>query len=207
MSLILLMSKIMHKQYDSFNSISIAGIVIFLINPFCIFDVAFLLSFSCVIGITMLYKPIRKVLHKTHINAKIRDALAISLSTTISIVMVMAFYFRTLNIISIVANVLIIPIFTIAFSFLFVISMLSLICPYLTYILVPINYVFDFINILANIFGNLAISNFNTTQFNYITIIVYFVLLLFAGRFCTAKYQFKIISTIPIVALLFYCLL
>lgn len=207
MSIILLLATMLGKEYDAFNSISIAGIIIFLTNPLCIFDVAFLLSFSCVIGITMLYTPIQKVLQKTNINEKLVNSLAMSLATTTAIIVIMAYYFRTLNIISIVANVVLIPIFTIAFSVVFVVSIISLIVPHLCYLLYPINYIFDIVNITANILGNLAISNFNTLKINYISIIIYFIFLLFSGRFCTAKYQYKLISTLPILALLFHCLL
>lgn len=206
MALILLIAEITHKQYDSFNSISVAGIVIFLINPFCVFDVAFLLSFSCVIGITMFYKPIRKVIAKTRMNAKIRDAVSISLSTTTAILIIMAYYFKTLNIISIVANVILIPIFTVAFTFIFIVSLLSILLSHLGYILYPVNFIIELINLIATLLGNLSISNFNTIHFNFIAIVIYFVLLLFMGRFCTAKYQYKLITIIPMIALLFYCL-
>ena len=81
MSLVLLLAEIFQREYDSFNSISIAGIVIFLINPLCIFDVGFLLSFSCVIGITMLYKPIRRIFAKIHMQKVVADSVAISLAT------------------------------------------------------------------------------------------------------------------------------
>lgn len=207
MAIILLIANILGKEYDGFNSIAIAGIVIFLINPLCIFDVGFLLSFSCVIGILMLNKPIQKALSKTNMPKTIVNSVAISLATTISIVIVMAYYFRTLNIISIIANVILIPIFTVGFVAVFVLSILSLLIPYLSYLLYPINYVFNFINLIATILGNLSISNFNTIEFNYIAIIIYFVLLLFVGRFSTAKYQYKLLTMLPILALLFYCLL
>lgn len=207
MSLLLLLAGILQREYDPFTSISIAGIVIYLTNPLCIFDVGFLLSFSCVIGITMLYKPIKRALSKTKMPIKIVDAMSISIATSVSIIFIMAYYFKTLNIISIIANVILIPIFAVAFTAVFVVSIISILFPFASYILYPVNYIFGFINILAIMFGNLAISNFNTIEFNFIAIIIYFVLLLFLGRFCTAKYQYKIVSTLPMVAMLFYCLL
>ena len=207
MSLILMIANILGKEYDPFNSISVAGILIFLINPMCVFDVAFLLSFSCVIGIVMLYMPIENFLKKTKISEKLIKIVATSISTTTAIVFVMAFYFRTLNIISILANVILIPIFTFAFTIIFIVSILSFILPQLCYLLCPLNYVLDLINLLATLLGNLSISNFNTTRFNYIAIILYFILLLFMGRFCTSKHKYKMITTLPMVALLVYCLL
>ena len=207
MAMILMIAKLTKREYDSFNSISIAGIVIFCLNPLCIFDVGFLLSFSCVIGITMLYKPILKALKKTRMSKSVVEGVSISLASTISILIVMAYYFKTLNIISIVANVILIPIFTIAFMCVFVVGFASIGFPFLCVVLNPINYIFGFINIIATVLGNLSISNFNTLEFNFISIVIYFLLLLFMGRFCTAKYQYKIFATLPMVALLFYCLL
>ncbi len=207
MSIILLLASKLGKEYDSFNAISIAGIVVFLMNPLCIFDVGFLLSFSCVIGITMLYKPILRVVQKMKMPKAITEGVSISLATTTAIVIIMAYFFKTLNIISILANVILIPIFTIAFTITFVLAFISLILPFVCYLLYPINYIFDIINLIATILGNLSISNFNTLEFNFVAIIIYFILLLFLGRFCTAKYQYKMISTLPMVALLFYCLL
>ena len=207
MTMILLISIILGKEYDPFNSISVAGIILFIINPLVVFDVAFLLSFSCIIAITMLHAPIHKFLQKIKVPEKLSNAMAMSLSTSLGIIIIMAYYFKTLNIISLIANIILIPIFACAFSIVFVVAFVSLLLPYLTYILYPLNYIFSSINIIATVLGNLSISNFNTLEFNFIAIIIYFVLLLFAGRFCTAKYQYKLISTLPIVALLFYCLL
>mgnify|MGYP003288653147 CR=1 FL=1 len=116
MTVVLMLADIFGEEYDSFCSISIAGIVIFAINPLCVYDVSFLMSFSCVLGIAMLYKPIYKALIKANFHKKVASSVALSLSSTISLMIIMAYYFQTLNVISIVANLIIIPIFTIAFS-------------------------------------------------------------------------------------------
>lgn len=208
MAMILMMSEIFGEEYDTFNSISIAGIVCYIINPLCVFDVSFLMSFGCVLGIAILYKPILKMLIlKLHFPNTFASAVAMSLSTTITLVFIMAFFFNTLNIIAIIANVILIPIFTVAFIPIFIISLLSLIIPQLSYLLFPINYILNFINICATLLGGLAISNFNTLKFNYLAIVVYFILLLIIGRLCTAKYQYKILISLPILALLVCCLL
>ena len=207
MAIVLLLSKILKEEYDVYNSISIAGIVIFLINPLCIFDISFLMSFSCVLGIAMLYKPIYAVLSKIKISPKILSGVAVSLSTTISLIMIMAFYFNNLNIISILANVILIPLFTIAFVPTFIIAMLSSIIPYAAYLLFPINYLFSFISFIATQFGNLSFAYFDTMSINFIAIILYFVLIVLIGRLCSAKSEYKLAISLPILALLFYSLL
>jgi len=207
MSIILLLSKNLNEEYDIYNSISIAGIVIFLINPLCMFDPSFLMSFSCVFGIAMLYKPIYTALRKIKIHNIIAPSIAISLSTTISLMIIMAFYFESLSIISILANVILIPLFTIAFVPIFIIIMLSMIIPYAAYVLFPVNYLLNFIVLIANIFANTPLSNVTTIGINYIAIIAYFVLLVLIGKLCSAKIKYKFVISLPTLALLLYCLL
>ena len=207
MALILLLAKNLGRQYDPLNSIGIAGVVIFIINPLCVFDVGFLLSFSCVLGITIFYSTFKTILIKTKMNEKLAEAIAISLATSLTIIIIMACFFKTLNVISLVANVVLIPMFTVGFTFIFVMSLISLIIPPLSYLMYPANYVFDFINISANILGNLPTSNFETINITFVAILVYFVLLLFISRFCTSKKSHKILASLPIFIVLVLCLI
>lgn len=207
MAVVLLLSKNLNEEYDIYNSLALAGIVVYAINPVCIFDISFLMSFSCVFGIAMLYKPINIALNKFKFTPKLANALALSMSTTTALIMIMAFFFNNFNIISLFANVIIIPLFTIAFVPIFIISMLSLIIPYITYLLFPLNYLLNFISWVAGVLGNLPISNFTTMKINYLAIIMYFVLIVLLGRLCSAKRQYKFIISLPTLALLFYSLL
>lgn len=207
MSLIMLLAPIIHKEYDSLSAIGFAGIVCFILNPLLAFDVSALMSFSCVTGIILLSKSFTKVFERIKLPKFLSTSLAVSAATTISMIVIMAFFFNNLNIISVLANIILIPVFTFAFTITFVVAMLSLICPYVTYILYPIGYIYDFINLMSVIFANLPISNFSTISFDYMAIVAYFMFLLFVSRICTAKRVNKIIYTLPIVAILFVCLL
>ena len=82
-----------------------------------------------------------------------------------------------------------------------------MIIPNFSIILYPINYVFDFINVIATVLGNLPISNFQTISFDYISIIIYFLLLLFLSRICLANRKTKVVLSLPTLALLVLCLL
>ena len=207
MALVLMFARNTGRQYDSLNSIGIAGIVIFIINPLCIFDVGFLLSFACVLGITLFYATFSALFQHTKMNKKLADSLAISLATSLSFLIIMKCYFKTVNAISLVANVILIPIFTFGFTFVFILSLLSLVVRQIAYLMYPANYIFDFINLSANILGHLPISNFETIDVAFISILVYFVLLLFLSRFCTAKKSHKLLASVPIFIFLVVCLL
>ena len=110
--------------------------------------------------------------------------------------------FNNFNAISLIANILLIPVFTIAFSIVFVVSLLSLIFSSITVILSPINYIFDFINVVATVLGNLKYANLTTIQFNFIVIPIYFILLFIISRICVARDKNKVIISLPILAIM-----
>ncbi|MCQ2556239.1 MAG: ComEC/Rec2 family competence protein, partial [Clostridia bacterium] len=206
MSVCLLLAPLVFREYDSLSAIGLAGIVVFLINPLCAFDVGMLLSFSCVSGIILLNRSINGVLSKTKIPSAISSSLSISTSTLVSIMFVMALYFKTLNLISLLANIVLIPLFTIGFVATFVLSIVSLALPFVTYALVPINYLFEFISVCSQFLGNLPFASFTTASVSYISVIPYFVLLLILSNICTARIKDKVIISMLTLAILVCCL-
>ncbi len=207
MSIVLLIAPMFFREYDALSSISFSGIIIYFINPLSAFDAGFLMSFACVIGICILNRSIRSALNRLKMPKWILDSLSISIATMISLVFIMAYFFNTLNVISLIANIILIPIFTFSFTIVFIVSIISMIIPNFSIILYPINYVFDFINVIATVLGNLPISNFQTISFDYISIIIYFLLLLFLSRICLANRKTKVVLSLPTLALLVLCLL
>ena len=202
MSLLMLIAPLVYREYDSLSALSFAGIIIFLINPLCVFDVSFLMSFACSIGIIMLYSPIKSALEHTKLPDWLVNGLALSLSVEVSLLFIMAFFFKRLNLISILSNIIIIPLFTIAFAVIFVCAILSLILPFITYALTIINPLLNLISVIAIMFANTPISNFSTININYISIMLYFVVLFLLGRICTAKKEYKFALCLPLVAIL-----
>ena len=175
MSICIMLAFTFKREPDPLSSLSLAGIIIFLINPFIVFDVSFLMSFSCIMGIIMLNKPIASVIDKTNNNA-ILKAFSISLATSVSLMVIMAYFFNNLNVISLLANIILIPIFGFVFTIIFIVSMLSLIIPQITILLTVTNPILDFINLTSNVLGNLPISNFQTIGISFFSIIIYFFL-------------------------------
>lgn len=207
MSIALLIAPIVMRKYDSLSAIGLAGIICFAIEPLFVFDIGAIMSFSCVAGITMFSSSINKVLSKAKIPAAISGSLALSTSTMISILIILAYSYKTINIISLLANIILIPLFTIGFIACFVVGFVGLIFPILGHILVPLNFLFDFIRLVAQVFGSLPFANFSTISLHYIAIAVYFVLLLLMSRIAVAKPEHKIVVILPVVAILFAIML
>lgn len=202
MSLVLLIAPLLYKEYDTLSSISLAGIIVILINPLSMFDVSFLLSFACVVGICLMYKSIKNVLLRMHIPKFLSESLALSASTSIALIVIMAYYFQQLNVISLLANIVIIPIFSFVFTIIFIFAILSLIIPQIGYLLTLINPIVVIINQLTNIFARVKFGIFETLKLPYISMLIYFVLILIMSRICLAKKSTKILISLPIFILL-----
>ncbi len=207
MSLIALLSVLIGKEYDPLSAIGFAGIVAFVLNPLSIFDISFLMSFACAFGIVLFMKPISQALQKIVVNKKVADAMAVTISTLVALIMISAFFFKNFNFISLIANLILIPIFTVAFSIVFVVAMLSMIIPHIGYVLLPLNYIFDLINVLASLLGGFWFANLSTTGINFLAVPLYFLLLFMISRICVATNQNKIIFSLPTVAILLLCLI
>ncbi len=207
MSIVVLIAPLVYRKYDSLSAISFAGIICFILDPLFAFDAGGVMSFACVFGICFFSNSINKVLSKTKLPQSITQSLAISSSTLISLMFILAYYYKNLNLISLVANIILIPLFTIGFIICFSAGFLGLICKPLGYLLMPVNYLFDAIGLISNILGNLPFANFETIQLHYISTVVYMFLLILMSRITTAKPEHKTMVILPTVAILFAIML
>ena len=94
-------------RHDGLSSVSLAFIVILLIDPFAFFSIGFRLSFLAVYGlitVSPLLKRAFSILRKG-----VRDSLATSISVTFSTLPAMAESFGSVSVISVCANLFILP--------------------------------------------------------------------------------------------------
>jgi len=199
MAFVLFGAPLLFSQYDTLSSLS--GIIILLIRPSDLFDVSFLLSFICVLGITLFYSQTTKVLNKIHFNNPISQTLAMSVITNISTLVVMIYFFEEVSFIGIISNILILPLFTLVFCVVFVASIVGLIVPSICYLLTIISPIINIVIILSNYFASLAVK-FMTIPVSYLSIIIYAILLFFISRYNVKGIVTKSLSVNVIIVLL-----
>lgn len=181
MAIVLMLSKLFMRKYDSLNSLGMAGFAICLFSPLSALDLGFQMSFFCVCAIIMLEPVITRFLSK-FVHKKIASLISLSISAQIGILPISAVFGASVNILSVFANLIIVPLFSIIYPFLFVISLLSTFIPYVGYLLSIADYAFIVVNALVNFFGNGSLS-FKTSPFKTAIICVYFITLFGLGRF------------------------
>ena len=171
MGIIFLISKILNEETDIKKSIALAGIITLLLNPTLILDVSFQLSYMALFGIIYIYP----FLKKDQMNPIIELAL-VSISIQIALFPIFLYYFHTLTILTMLTNILVIPIGTLLVTSSFFILILSFISMEIAIIL---SY---FLNILYEIlnFYVLNISKIPILQIKtYKYISVFIILLLY----------------------------
>ncbi len=117
------------KCYDGLNSLGLAGLIILTIFPLFALDLGFLMSFFCVLAIYTLCPLVSKWLQKVFPNS-VAKYLGLTISVQVGILPFLAAMSTSFNFLSAFANLLIIPIFSLAYPILFVGSLLTLFLPF-----------------------------------------------------------------------------
>jgi len=121
MAIVFMLGFLLKREPDIYNSLSVAGLFILVANPRQLFDIGFQLSFVSVITIVYLYPALRSRLMlstKGGVYPKIKlirfliDGCLVSLSAWLGTLGFIAYYFRILAPITVLANIFIVPLAT-----------------------------------------------------------------------------------------------
>jgi competence protein ComEC len=154
MAIVFLLAYIFKREPDIYNSLSIAAITILMANPRQLFDIGFQLSFVSVISLVFLYPKIKSFLHLESIKINslrfLLEGCLVSFSCWVGTMGFIAYYFKIFSPVTILANIIIVPLATlitlcgfnlifISFIFPFLISTFARTAELTTTILVMVN--------------------------------------------------------------------
>jgi len=185
MAIVLMLSKLFKRRYDSLNSLGVAGFVICLFSPLTALDIGFQMSFFCVCGIIILSPTITKFLAK-FIPYKIASLIALSISAQIGIMPMLASFSVQVNILSIFANLIVVPLFSIIYPVLFLTSLFATFIPFMGSLLCITDYALVAVNAIANFFASANLS-FSTSPFKTAISALYFITVMAVGKFVMTK--------------------
>ena len=174
MSLIFLSAGMFGKRYDILNSLSLAGLIILFVSPLMVFSLGFLLSFFCVFSIALFARPFTRFFQKIKFPKFIASSLAITLCTQIGILPFMANYFGQITIFTLLANLICIPIFSIAYGLIFS-CLILLPIKYVNIILFVPDILLQFIMLVAQLIASLKIGIIKLFELDYITILIFYL--------------------------------
>ncbi len=147
MSIMLLLSHSFGRKNDALTTFSVALIVCLLFRPLDIFDGGLQLSFLCVFSLILLTPIIQKIFDKIKLN-KVGKILSPILAVQIGILPVMMKLFKSVSLLTILANMICVPIFEVAYIMLMVLLPFSFI-PHFGVILVAPEFLLHTISMTA----------------------------------------------------------
>lgn len=185
MTILQIISTLLYRKNDITNTIAITVLVILIQNPFSIYDIGFLLSFSSTIGIITISKIRSKVdrekvgLNKkkkvdiTKIYLKLKEILMVSLSAQIFIFPLIVYIFNKISLTFLISNLLI----SLFIGSIILVGIIFIIIP-----IEPVRIMLEFlVSILikiSEIFSNMYISKILVITPNIVLIIIYYLVLI-----------------------------
>ncbi len=190
MTIIIILSKLLHRKYDFLTSLFLSLLVQIIYNPYCIFDVGLILSYSGVLGLAFFYKPL---------NSKIKSKLICGiLATNIAIIPIIMYNFNIISFSFLITNLL--------SSFLIeIITILGFISIFfrLKIIYFILNHFLNILEIIISYFSLIPFSKVYVTTPSFLSITIYYVLVLSIFKLKKDKAKKTIVTflTITIIAL------
>jgi len=204
MAIILMISKPMKRKMKFIDVIGTAGIFSLLFDPNQIFNPGFILSFAAVASIAIIYQPVsenlkKRLVTKNYIIKTVRDGIMLSLLVTVGLLPFVLYIFGKYNFVSIISNVVIIPLTGAAFTggiLLLLVDKIDILAGFTADI---INLLCHLINSIASITAEVELFTLNYKSGITVTVVL-------AGAniivFYLKNYSYKLGMSIMLIAFL-----
>lgn len=177
MAILEIFAGLLIKKSNSINNLFLSALIILLINPVSIINVGFILSFAGTIGILLLSEQISKKLKKYIKIDMLLENLSVTLSAQIILFPIMAYFFNSISLISLITNLLVLPIssiLTVMGLMLFALS--TIYFPLAKLISIPLKYLINYIMIIAKACSKLSFLNITVSTPSVLEIILYYTI-------------------------------
>ncbi|MDR0462478.1 MAG: ComEC/Rec2 family competence protein [Christensenellaceae bacterium] len=200
---ILLCNTAFLRVTDLLSSICMAGILTLLIFPYAILSISFQLSYTCMLGIAILYRPIENLLKRTIIQKAPRSVMAVQtwvikavtmcLCADISLFPLIVKYFKAVPVFSLFGNLIILPLLILAFQ----VAVISLVTWVGFFLLYPIEYLLVAVRWMMSLtsrvpFARMHLSNGGAWFLSYFLAIILMSRFVFLPR----KYKYPTVAVL-----------
>ena len=135
---LMILAQIFNREYDAPTALSVACLIMMIVNPIVVTNVGFQLSVSCVAGILLFQEPIYSWLEKTfgspkgkslipRLKRSIYRGVAVSLSATILTMPLTGLYFGSVSTVGLLTNLAVLWILNFSFCLIGITVLVSLI--------------------------------------------------------------------------------
>lgn len=223
MAFIFLIALLSGKQYDLYNTLTLAALIILVIFPESLFDISFQLSFISVWAIIFIVPRFNKLPQKNisvfpywiqSILRYVYLTMIVSFAATVGTLPLIMYYFNRISFVTILANIIAVPLLgtlTLSLSMFFILFSFSTV---ISGFFVQLASFFTQISInIINTLAALPFSSLSITKPNIIEIAVFYSMIFMMMQWIDKKsglprkwsaFRFMAIKYLLIIALLFF---
>lgn len=163
---------------DSTNAILFSAAIMLLLNPLLLrYDVGFQLSFLATLGIVKLSLLWEKKWIKKHAALGITEMIILTISASIFVLPIIMYNFGTLSLISVLANVAVLPFVPLAMLLIFLVSLAGLLSPYLAMPFAWLAYTINhYIIVMVGMLAGMSWSSKNVSMSVWMVCVYYAIL-------------------------------
>ncbi|HSW56052.1 MAG TPA: DNA internalization-related competence protein ComEC/Rec2 [Ignavibacteriaceae bacterium] len=212
MTIVLIIAFLSNRSTNLINSISIAALIILVINPNEIYNPGFQLSFAAVLAIGIILPYINHLIEGWNVQNKflryILVFFGVSLSAQIGTLPFTLLYFNKFSVIALLTNLFVIPGIGFIIGAAVVTLVISAIVPFIAFYFGAANDILSgFILSVIKFSGDLSFSHINITNYSLPDLILFYlmltVLLFYLVRFVNIKAKLALFILISANAIVF----
>lgn len=174
---VLYYSQLIHEPYDSVNSLSFAGLILLVMNPFYLFNIGFQLSFMASWSILVLYPRLVSAFYPYR--NRLADSLAAILAVQLGLFPIQAYYFNRISLLTVLANIVMVPLLSLGLILGLIVIIFSYSLNLLNALLGPIlNLVLNLQFRLLDLLASLPLNIVKVFSPDLAAIIFYYILLI-----------------------------
>lgn len=202
MAVLTLFSGIIYRKSDVYTNISVAALITLIFNPYSLLDLGFQLSYGGTIGIIIFIKRIQEKKSNSKVINYIKQMALVSIYANIIIIPIMMYHFNTVSLTFIISNIMASPILGIIVitGFLFIITSIT-VKPLTRLIAIFIKPILSILIKISQICSKLPFSNILVVTPYMFNVISYYAIILYCIK-SKKNNKCKIIICLLIVLIL-----
>lgn len=202
MAILTLFSGIIYRKSDVYTNISVAALITLIFNPYSLLDLGFQLSYGGTIGIIIFIKRIQEKKSNSKVINYIKQMALVSIYANIIIIPIMMYHFNTVSLTFIISNIMASPILGIIVitGFLFIITSIT-VKPLTRLIAIFIKPILSILIKISQICSKLPFSNILVVTPYMFNVISYYAIILYCIK-SKKNNKCKIIICLLIVLIL-----
>jgi len=183
MGALVLLSRMIDKDADFATSIALAALLMEVVNPMVVFDLGFQFSFCATIGIVLMSRPISKSFDSYKMPKTIAETLSVTIAAQLSVMPIMISYFNQVSLVSLLSNLLVVPMSGVITVLGFVLAGISGVSLLADPVAAAVNLLIGIVRVVAQWSASLPGAIMKLPDFGIIGSMTYFAFLIFLFQY------------------------